>query len=51
MQPHVDAITAKGDAFVLEPQALFHSRSAAQLDVSAGPHHPVPGDGAVRRAQ
>ena len=51
MQTHVNAPAAKGDAFVLEPQPLFHGGGAAQFDVAAGAHHAVPWYRPVRRSQ
>lgn len=34
----------EGDAFRLQPQALFQTRLAGQTDVAAGAQHPVPGN-------
>src|SRR5579863_131758 len=51
VQPHVNTFTAKGDAFVQEPQPLFHSGGALQLDVPTCAYYAMPGDRAMRRAQ
>ena len=51
MLGHVNAPAAKGDAFVLETEALFHARGAAQFDMAAGAYDTVPGNRAVRCAQ
>ena len=47
----MNAPAAKGDAFVLKPQPLFHARGAAQFDVAAGAYYAMPGNCTVRRAQ
>jgi len=47
---HVNPPAAKGDAFVFEPQPLFHPRGSAQLDMAPSAYHAMPGNGSVRRA-
>lgn len=47
---HVDAQPDEPDAFVLQPEALFHARLAAQENLSARAHHPLPRQ-AARRMQ
>jgi hypothetical protein len=43
VQPHIDASTAKRDAFRFQPEPLLKGILPAQLDFSARAQNPVPG--------